>query len=77
VRDHDDRVTGPLLYLLHELDDLGLDGDIERCRRFVGDQDVRIACERHCDHRTLPHPARELIGVISNTLFGMRDAHQP
>ncbi len=42
----------------------GLDRDVERRRRLVGDQDLRVAGERHRDHHPLPHPARELVRIL-------------
>ena len=48
VRDQDDR--GAVVALeLHELQDLRLDGDIERRRRLVCNQERRVAGERHRD----------------------------
>lgn len=41
-----------------EFDDLRADRDIERGRRFVGEQKARTARERHRDHHALPLSAR-------------------
>ena len=43
--------------------DPGLDGDVERGRRLVGDQQLRPAGERDRDRDPLAHPARELVRV--------------
>ena len=43
VRDQDDRRAQALLHLVHQLDDLGLNRDVEGRRRLVGDQHRRIA----------------------------------
>ena len=43
VRDQHDGGAGLLLQLEHEIEDLRLDGDVERRRRLVGDQHLRIA----------------------------------
>ena len=51
------------LQALDQVEDLGLGGDVERGRRLVGDQHLRVAGERHGDHRALPHAAGELEGV--------------
>ena len=59
---------------VEQLEDLRLDGHVERRRRLVGDQDVRIAGERHRDHRALAHAARELVRVVVDALLGVRDA---
>jgi hypothetical protein len=44
------------LQRLQELEDLRLDGDVERGRRLVGDQQVRLVGERHGDHDALALP---------------------
>lgn len=44
-----------------EIDNLSLDGDIERCCRFVRDQQLRTACQGHRDHHPLTHPAGKLV----------------
>jgi hypothetical protein len=36
-----------------KLEDLGLDGGVERRRRLVGDEQVGLARERHGDHHAL------------------------
>ncbi len=46
-----------LLEPLDEVEDLGLGGDVERRGRLVGDQQRRIAGERHGDHGALAHAA--------------------
>jgi len=35
--------------------DLGLDGDVEGCRRLVCEEKLRVAGERHGDHDSLAH----------------------
>ena len=44
-----------------QIEDLRLDGDVERRRRLVGDQQPRIAGDRHGDHHALVHAAGELV----------------
>ena len=63
VRDlcHDAEVVGdehhahPLatLNVPDQLQDLRLRGDVECCRRFVGDQDSRLERQGHGDHHAL------------------------
>ena len=60
-----------------ELEDLRLDGDVERRRRLVGDQDVGLVGERHRDHDPLPLPARELVRVGGEPRLGVRDPDEP
>src|SRR5215472_6855603 len=43
VRDHDDRGIEALLQVAHEIEDLRLDRHVERGRRLVGDEQLRIA----------------------------------
>src|SRR5439155_18811744 len=53
-------VTFQRLDLLH---DLALDDDVERRRRLVHDNQLRLERERHCDDYPLAHAARELVRV--------------
>ena len=58
--------------VLEQLEDLGLDHDVERGRRLVADDDRRIAGEGHRDHRPLAHPARQLVRIgAAPRAFGM------
>ena len=56
-----------------QLEDLGLDRDVERSRRLVGDQEVGVARERHRDHHPLAHAARELMRVVVDPLLRVGD----
>ena len=58
----------------HQVEDLGLDRHVERGRRLVGDQQLRVAGERHRDHHALAHTAGELVRVLVDALLGVRDA---
>jgi hypothetical protein len=57
VRDHDHRDAEPARQLLHQLEDLCLDGDIEGRGRLVRDDEFRIAREPDRDHHALAHAA--------------------
>ena len=46
---------------LEHLQDLGLDRDVERGRRLVGDDHVGVVGDGHGDHHALPHAAGELV----------------
>ena len=48
----------------HQLQDLRLDGDVERGGGLVGDQEPRVAGQRHRDHHALAHAARELVRIV-------------
>jgi hypothetical protein len=54
--------------------DLRLDGDVERRRGLVRDQDVGVVGERHRDHHALALPAGQLVGIGTEPLPGVPDA---
>ena len=64
VRDQDQRRVLLGDELAQEVEDLRLDRHVERRRRLVGDQELRLAGQRHRDHRALAHAARELVRVV-------------
>ncbi len=47
---------------------LCLDGDVERGRGLVGDEQARLARERHRDHDPLPHAAGQLVRIAAEDL---------
>jgi hypothetical protein len=57
VGDQDDRRPQPRAQLTEQIEDPGLNRDVQRRRRLVRDQDLRIAGQRHRDHHALTHPA--------------------
>ena len=57
VRDHQHRDAELARQPLHQLEDLRLDRHVERGGRLVGDEQLRIARERHRDHHALAHAA--------------------
>ena len=57
VRDEDDRHAKLRLESLHQLDDLRLNGDVERRCRLVRDEQLGVEGKSHRDHRPLTHPA--------------------
>ena len=77
VGDQQQRRPGPVLDLPEELEDLGLDRDVERRRRLVGDQQLRVARQRHRDHDALAHAARHLVRVLLDPALRGRDARPP
>ena len=74
VRDHDHRDVELARQLLHEMQDLRLDGDVEGGGRLVGDDELGIAREPDGDHHALAHAARELVRVLSEPPRGIGDA---
>ena len=53
-----------------QVQDLGLHGDVEGGRRFVGDQQLAAAGQCHRDHHPLPHAAGELVRVLATRRSG-------
>ena len=58
------------LELRQEVEDRGLDGDVERARGLVGDDDARIAGERPGDRHALLQPTRELARLEVEVALG-------
>ena len=61
------------LQALQQREDLRLHGHVERRRRLVGDQQLRLVGERHRDHRALAHAAGELVRVLVDAPAGIGD----
>ena len=74
VRDEDDGHPHLVLEFLHELQDLRLDGDVERRRRFVRDHQRRPAGQRHGDDHSLAHAAGKLVRIFADADLRRRDA---
>ena len=62
------------LEVIQQRQDLGLDRHVERRRRLVGDQHLRLARERDRDHHALAQPPRELVGIVVEPLARVRQA---
>ena len=56
------------------VEDLGLDRDIERGGRLIGDQEIRSCREGHGDHHPLLHSATELMRIVTETTGGIVDS---
>ena len=63
VGDEQDRHAEARLQLLQERQDLRLHGDVERRRRLVCDEQLRLIGERHGDHHALALAAGELVRI--------------
>ena len=74
--DDQDRHAEPLLQVAQQVEDLGLDGDVERRGRLVGDQQRRLAGQRHGDHHALAHAAGHVVRKVVDALRGGGDPHQ-
>ena len=70
VGHQDDRHPQPQPQVVDQLEDLLLDGDVQGGRRLVGDQQLRLAGQRHRDHHPLPHTAGELVRVLGDPFPG-------
>ncbi len=75
VRDEDERHAGVLDELDQEVEYLRLNGDVERGRRLVGDEQIWPAGERHGDHRALALAARQLVRESGSEMGGVRQMH--
>ena len=73
VGDQDDRQVALAVELLEQAQDLRLDRHVERRRRLVGDQHLRLEREGHRDHRPLAHAARVLVRVVVHPPLGVGD----
>ena len=65
-----------VLEVAHQVEDLRLDGDVERRGRLVGDQQLGIAGERDGDHHPLAHAARQLVGILVDAPLRLGDADE-
>ncbi len=59
---------------IHQFQNLGLDGHIQRRGRLVGDQQPRVAGEGHGDHGALAHAAGKLVRILVEALLGVGNA---
>ena len=72
--DHDQRRAQVLLQPQQQVEDLGLDGRVERGGGLVGDDELGLEGEGHRDHRALPHAAGELVRVVVDPGVRLGDA---
>ena len=76
VGDEQDRGAEPLAEVAQQVEDPRLDRHVERGGRLVGDQQLRVAGDRHRDHHALAHAAGELVRVLVEPPRRRRDADQ-
>ena len=67
--DEKDRGADFFFQLIHQVEDLRLNGYIQSCSRLIGDQDLRIAYQSHGDHDTLALSAGKLERILLHHLF--------
>ena len=74
VGDQHQRHAALALQRYQQLENLLLDRDVQRGGRLVGDQQQRIAGDRHGDHHPLVHAAGELVRERAEPRLGRRNA---
>ena len=77
VGDEDDADLELLAERHQQLQDLVLDRHVERSRRLVAEDQLRLERERDRDHHPLLHPAGELVRIGVVAPRGIRDAYLP
>ena len=63
-----------LLEVAQQVEDLRLDGDVERGGRLVGDDQARLAGDGAGDEDALGHAAGQLVRVTGERPLGVGDA---
>src|SRR5689334_16296563 len=74
VRDEQHGHMEFVLELGEKVEDLRLDGDVERGSGLVGDEQVWLIGQRHGDHHPLPLTARKLMRIGGKPPLGIVDA---
>ena len=67
--------SGFTLELIHQIENFGLDGDVERGGGFVRDQEGWIARHGTGDHHPLAHTAGQFMRILVEAAASFRDAH--
>ena len=75
MRDEQDRHAAPIPQFPQNFQNLRLDRNVQGSRRLVGNQQLRIAAQRHGDHHPLLLPARHLVRVRVHTYLRLRDPY--
>jgi hypothetical protein len=73
VRDEDDRGVALGREALEVIEDDLLHRHVERARRLVGDQELRMRRQADADEHALAHTPRELVGELPQPLIGIRE----
>ena len=71
VCDQENRHPRLFLQPMHQVKDLGLDGDIQPGRRLVGDQEPRPGGQHHRYQHALAHAAAELVRIGMQSQLGV------
>ena len=75
MRDEHQRHVLFLLQFQQQLDDLRLDGHVQRRRRLIGNQQLRSTGNCHRDHHALAHPTGKLVRIYVQTRGRIGDPH--
>ncbi len=76
MRDEDHGHAEPFLQICQQVEYLCLNGDVERRRRLVSDQNIRFVGKRHGNHDTLTLSAWKLIRIAVDAAFGFWNTNQ-
>ena len=76
VRNHDDAHAELSAQILHQFQDLCLNRHVERRRRLVRNEQLRLAGKCNGDHHALPHTAGQLVRILLQALCRLVDADQ-
>ena len=74
VGDHNDRQPQLGTQVAEQAQNLHLHGDVQRGRRFVGNQQPRFRREGDGDHRPLAHTAGKFVRIAIEPILRVRDA---
>ena len=74
--DEHHRRIGFTYQVAQQIEDLRLNGHVQRRRRLIGDHQPGVAHHAHCDHHALAHTPGKLVGVVVYPVFRVRDAHR-
>ena len=74
--DKDDCGTVIALQVVHQTQDLSLNGNVQSGGGLVRDQNLGTAGQSHCDHNTLAHTTGQLVGILTQNSFGVGDLNR-
>ena len=75
VRDEEHRQSEFVAEVVEQVEDLLLNGDIERGGGLVGNEQLRAVDDGHGDHDALAHASGELMRITAGALFGVGDGN--
>ena len=76
VGNQDDGRAQLVSQLAHQVENLRLNRHVQRGRRLIGDEQLRIARQRHRNHDPLPHTAAKLVRILVDAAVRFGDADQ-